>query len=59
MDAELKNLKIDRAKRREPAPSKWAVRWIVAGVLLLLLAGSLAHRILALRMPLPRWRWCA
>jgi HlyD family secretion protein len=40
MDAELKNLKIDRSKRREPAPSKWAVRWIVAGVLLLLLLGA-------------------
>lgn len=37
MDAELKNLKIDRAKRREPASSKWAVRWIVAGALLLFL----------------------
>ena len=39
MDAELKNLKIDRS-RRSPEPSKWATRWIVAGVLLFLLAGA-------------------
>src|SRR3954462_10695244 len=39
MDAELKNLKIDRS-RRSPEPSKWATRWIIAGVLLFLLAGA-------------------
>jgi HlyD family secretion protein len=40
MDAELKNLRIDRSKRRSSEPSKWARRWIVLGVLLFLLAGS-------------------
>jgi HlyD family secretion protein len=39
MDAELKNLKIDRS-RREPQPSPWAKRWIVAGVLLFVLLGA-------------------
>src|SRR4051812_14809003 len=39
MDAELKNLKIDRSKR-SPEPSKWATRWIIVGVLLFLLAGA-------------------
>jgi HlyD family secretion protein len=48
MDAELKDLKIDRAKRREAAPSRWAVRWIVAGVVLLLLVG--AWRIVSARL---------
>jgi HlyD family secretion protein len=40
MDSELKNLRIDRSKRRSGEPSKWAVRWIVAGVVLFLLAGA-------------------
>ena len=40
MDAELKNLRIDRSKRRSSGSSKWASRWIVAGVLLFLLAGA-------------------
>jgi HlyD family secretion protein len=40
MDAELNNLRIDRSKRRSSEPSKWAVRWIVAGVLLFVLAGA-------------------
>jgi HlyD family secretion protein len=39
MDAELKNLKIDRS-RRDPEPSKWAKRWIVAGVLVFVLLGA-------------------
>jgi HlyD family secretion protein len=39
MDAELKSLKIDKSRRAEE-PSKWAVRWIVGGVLLFLLAGA-------------------
>ena len=39
MDAELRNLKIDRS-RRSPEPSKWATRWIIAGVLLFLVAGA-------------------
>jgi HlyD family secretion protein len=40
MDAELKNLKIDRSRRREPQASKWATRWIVTGVSLLVLLGA-------------------
>ena len=39
MDAELKSLQIDRAKKRSAEPSKWATRWIVGGVLFFLLAG--------------------
>jgi HlyD family secretion protein len=40
MDAELKNLQIDRNKRRSAEPSKWATRWIIVGVLILLLLGG-------------------
>lgn len=40
MDAELKNLQIDRSKRRSAGPSKWATAWIVVGVLLLLALGA-------------------
>jgi HlyD family secretion protein len=40
MDAELKNLRIDRSKRRSAEPSKWATRWIIIGVLILLLLGG-------------------
>jgi HlyD family secretion protein len=40
MDEELKNLQIDRTKRRSHEPSKWATRWIVLGVLLFLLLGA-------------------
>jgi HlyD family secretion protein len=39
MDAELKSLQIDRAKKRSAEPSKWATRWIVGGVLFFVLAG--------------------
>jgi HlyD family secretion protein len=37
MEPELKSLHIDRSKRRAPGPSKWASRWILAGVALFLL----------------------
>jgi HlyD family secretion protein len=40
MDAELKNLQIDRSKRRSAAPSKWATRWIVAGIVVFVLLGA-------------------
>lgn len=40
MDAELKNLQIDRTKRRSAEPSKWATHWIIAGVVILLLLGA-------------------
>ena len=40
MDAELKNLKIDRSQRRSDAPSPWATRIIVVGILLFLLLGA-------------------
>lgn len=40
MDTDLKSLQIDRTPRREPAgPSKWATRWILTSVALLLLVG--------------------
>jgi HlyD family secretion protein len=40
MDAELKNLQIDRSKRRSAEPSRWAARWIIAGIILFLLLGA-------------------
>ncbi len=39
MDADLKSLRIDRGKPRDPAASNWAARWIVTGVLIFLLLG--------------------
>src|SRR4051794_9264955 len=39
MDAELKNLRIDRTQRRAAQPSRWATRWIVFGITLFLLLG--------------------
>jgi HlyD family secretion protein len=48
MDAELRDLKIDRSQRRQPASSKWAVRWTFAAVLLLLLLA--AWRIVSARL---------
>src|ERR1051325_10075712 len=48
MDAELKNLQIERTKRRSTEPSKWATRWIIAGVLLFVLLG--AWRLLSERL---------
>jgi HlyD family secretion protein len=39
MDAELKNLKIDRSKRSSE-PSNWARRWIILGVLVFVLLGA-------------------
>jgi HlyD family secretion protein len=40
MPTELKNLQIDRGKRRTHEPSPWAVRWIVAGVSIFILLGA-------------------
>jgi HlyD family secretion protein len=45
MDTELKNLQIDRSQRRAAEPSRWATRFIIAGVLIFVLAGA--------------WRWLA
>jgi len=39
MESELKDLRIDRSKRRSDEPSPWAVRWIVAGVAIFALLG--------------------
>jgi len=39
MEAELKNLRIDRNPRKDAGPSKWATRWIVGGVAILTLLG--------------------
>ena len=32
MDSELKSLRIDRNKRSQAEPSRWATRWIIGGV---------------------------
>ncbi|MGO9269835.1 MAG: efflux RND transporter periplasmic adaptor subunit [Terriglobia bacterium] len=40
METDLKNLQIDRTGKRDPQPSKWATRWIIAGVALFLLLGT-------------------
>jgi HlyD family secretion protein len=40
MDAELKSLHIDRARKRTGEPAKWATRWIIGGVLLFVLLGA-------------------
>ncbi len=37
MDSELESLRIDRSKRSQTEPSRWATRWIIGGVLLFLL----------------------
>jgi len=39
MQGELKGLKIDRSKKNSVEPSPWAVRWILAGVAVLVLLG--------------------
>lgn len=46
MEADLKNLKIDRSRRAQP--SKWARLWIFAGILVFLLLG--AWRLISQRM---------
>lgn len=40
MDAELKNLRIDRSRKRSGEPSPWAVRWILIGISILVLLGA-------------------
>jgi HlyD family secretion protein len=40
MESELKDLRIDRSVRRRDEPSPWAVRWIIAGILLFVLLGT-------------------
>jgi len=39
------DLQIDRNKRRSAEPSKWATRWIIVGVLILLFVGRVAIRL--------------
>ena len=39
METQLKDLRIDRSKRRSEEPSRWAVRWIIAGVAIFTLLG--------------------
>ena len=39
MEGELKNLRIDRSKRRDE-PSPWAIRWILAGIAIFILLGA-------------------
>ena len=40
MQAELKSLQIDRSKKTQQEPSRWATRWIIGGVLLFILLGA-------------------
>ena len=40
MQAELKSLQIDRTKKSGGEPSRWAVRWIIGGVLVFVLLGA-------------------
>ncbi|HLJ45644.1 MAG TPA: efflux RND transporter periplasmic adaptor subunit [Bryobacteraceae bacterium] len=40
MEQELKNLRIDRSKRRRDEPSPWAVRWILIGITIFVLLGA-------------------
>ena len=40
MDAELKNLQIDRSQRRSAGPSRWAAAWIIIGVLAIVGLGT-------------------
>jgi HlyD family secretion protein len=40
MESELKSLRIDRSKRSSGEPSPWAVRWIVSGIVILVLLGA-------------------
>jgi HlyD family secretion protein len=39
MESQLKDLRIDRSKRRSEGPSPWAVRWIIVGVTIFALLG--------------------
>jgi HlyD family secretion protein len=39
MESQLKDLRIDRSKRRSDEPSPWAMRWIIAGVAIFALLG--------------------
>jgi HlyD family secretion protein len=40
VEAELKNLKIDRSRKRSDGPSPWAVRWIIIGIVLFIALGA-------------------
>jgi HlyD family secretion protein len=40
MEPELKNLQIDRSRKRSGEPSKWATRWIIGGIVLLIALGA-------------------
>ncbi|MCC7155373.1 MAG: efflux RND transporter periplasmic adaptor subunit [Bryobacterales bacterium] len=42
MDTELHSLRIDRSKKTSREPSRWAVRWIIGGILLFVLMGAAA-----------------
>ena len=40
MQPELKSLRIDRSKKQTGEPSRWAVRWIVTGIVIFALVGA-------------------
>jgi HlyD family secretion protein len=52
MEAELKSLKIDRSQKRASERSGGATRWIVGGIILLLLAGAGRYAYTTLNAPL-------
>lgn len=53
MQPDLKSLKIDRSRRASSGPSKWALRWIVGGILFFLLAGAAATWYKRANAPIP------
>src|SRR3984957_15221050 len=40
MEPELKNLQIDRSRKRSGEPSTWATRWIIGGIVILIALGA-------------------
>ena len=52
MEAELKSLQIDRSRKRSGEPSKWATRWIVIGITILVMLGAARFAYTRMNAPL-------
>src|ERR1035438_5865612 len=52
MEPELKNLQIDRSRKRSGEPSKWATRWIIIGIVLLVALGAARFAYTRMNAPL-------
>ena len=52
MEPELKSLQIDRSRKRSGEPSKWATRWIVTGIVILLALGAARFAYTRMNAPL-------